>query len=154
MVVGAVVAVVAALALMLGERHPEAKLALAPGSSLRSAYLQWMVYLANTLQPAFRPWFYPVDAPEVDAEGLKAAARRRIEVAWARLDAHLTAAGPHLLGAELGIADLYATRLMRWSRNMPRPATVWPHVAALAARVKLRPTWKQFDEVEGLTEWA
>ena len=113
-----------------------------------------MVYLANTLQPAFRVWFYPADVPEVAAEELKAATRRRIEAAWARLDAHLAAAGPHLLGAELSIADLYATMLMRWSRNMPRPATEWPRLAGLAARVKMRPTWKRLYEIEGLTEWA
>ena len=57
-------------------------------------------------QPALRLWFYPADAPEVDAKGLKAAACRRIEAAWARLDAHLAAAGPHLLGAELSTAEL------------------------------------------------
>ena len=61
---------------------------------------------------------------------------------------------PHLLGAELCIADLYATILMRWSRNMPRPAMEWPHLAALAARVKMCPMWKRLYEIEGLTEWA
>jgi glutathione S-transferase len=154
MVEGTACSETAALALLLGERHSEARLAPAPGSLLRPAYLQWMVYLANTLQPAFRLWFYPTDAPEVDAEGLKASARRRIEVAWERLDGHLATAGPHLLGDQLSIADLYATMLMRWSRNMPRPATEWPHLAALAARVKTRPAWKRLYEIEGLTEWA
>lgn len=75
---GAACTETAALALLLGERHPEAKLAPAPGSPLRPAYLQWTIYLANTLQPAFLLWFYPADAPEVAAEGLKAATRRRI----------------------------------------------------------------------------
>ena len=71
-----------------------------------------------------------------------------------RLDTYLAAAGPHVLGAELRIADLYAPMLMRWSRNMPRPATEWPHLAALAACVKMRPTWKRLYEIEGLTTWA
>ena len=151
---GAPYAETAALALLLSERHPEARLAPAPGSLLRPAYLQWMFYLANTLQPAFRLWFYPADAPEVDAEALKAAARRRIETVWERLDGHLATSGPHLLGGELSSADLYATMLMRWSRNMPRPATEWPHLAALATRVKARPAWRKLYELEGLTEWA
>ena len=44
--------------------------------------------------------------------------------------------------------------LMLWSRNMPRPAMEWPHLAALAARVKMCPMWKRLYEIEGLTEWA
>jgi glutathione S-transferase len=143
----------AALALLLGERHPEAGLAPAPGAPLRPAYLQWMLYLANTLQPAFRWWFYP-DAAEGDVAVVKDNARRRIEAVWDRLDAHLGAHGPHLLGDALSVADLYGTMLMRWSRNMPRPATGWPHLGALAARIKARPSWKRLYEIEGLTEWA
>ena len=143
----------AALALLLGERHPEAGLAPPPGSPLRPAYLQWMFYLANQLQPAFRLWFY-AEAEDHEPAAVLDAARRRIEAAWDRLDAHLAAGGPHLLGAELGIADLYATMLMRWSRKMPRPATQWPQLAALAGRVKARPAWRRLYEVEGLTEWA
>ena len=144
----------AALAQLLGERHPAAQLAPLPGAPQRPAYLQWMVYLANTLQPAFRQWFYPADAPEVDTEGLKAAMRRRIELAWERLDSHLAAAGPYLLGDKISVADLYATMLMRWSRNMPRPATAWSHLAALAVRIKARPAWQRLYQIEGLTEWA
>jgi glutathione S-transferase len=142
----------AALALLLVERHPEAGLAPPPGSPQRPEFLQWMVYLANGLQPAFRWWFYP-EADEPEASVIQANARRRIEAAWDRLDAHLGAHGPHLLGAGLSVADLYATMLMRWSRNMPRPATEWPQLAALAARVKARPSWRRLYELEGLTEW-
>ncbi len=142
----------AALALLLVERHPEAGLAPPPGSPQRPKFLQWMVYLANGLQPAFRWWFYPeVDEPEANV--IQANARRRIEAAWDRLDAHLGAHGPYLLGAAPSVADLYATMLMRWSRNMPRPATEWPQLAALAARVKARPSWRRLYELEGLTEW-
>jgi glutathione S-transferase len=52
------------------------------------------------------------------------------------------------------MADLYATMLMRWSRNMPRPATQWPALSALAARVKARPAWKKLCAIEGLTDWT
>jgi glutathione S-transferase len=143
----------AAIALLLAERHPEARLAPPPGDPLRPAYLQWMLFLANGLQPAFRWWFYP-EADEPDARVVLAGARRRIEAAWDRLDAHLSTHGPHILGPEPGAVDLYATMLMRWSRNMPRPATTWPHLAALAAKMRARPSWRRLYELEGLTEWA
>jgi glutathione S-transferase len=145
----------AALLLLLGERHPQAGLAPAPGAPQRATYLQWVVHLANTLQPAFRQWFYPQDFAAVEHEGeAKDFARARIEAVWQRLDAHLAAHGPYLLGERFSLLDLYATMLMRWSRNMPRPATVWPALAALAQRVKARPSWQRLYQIEALTEWA
>ena len=78
----------------------------------------------------------------------------RIEAHWQRIDAHLAAHGPHLLGEEPSVADFYLTMLMRWSRNMPRPATDWPRLAALAARMKARPSFAVLYAREGLTEWA
>lgn len=144
----------AALVLLLAERHPEAGLAPGPADPRRADYLQWTMHLANTLQPAYRLWFYPADAGQVDAEAVKDAARAKIEAAWDRIESHLAAHGPYMLGAHLTVLDLYTTMLMRWSRNMPKPATTWPHVAALAAKVKARPSWKKLYEIEGLTEWA
>ena len=44
--------------------------------------------------------------------------------------------------------------LMRWSRNMPKPASQWPHLAALAQRLKARSSFTALYEREGLTEWA
>lgn len=144
-----------ALLMLLAERHPEAALAPAPGTPQRATWLQWMAHFANTLQPAFRQWFYPQDFARTEHEqDSKAFARRRIEAVWQRLDAHLSAGGPYLLGESFGVADLYATMLMRWSRNMPKPATAWPAVAALADRVRARPSWRRLYEIEGLTEWA
>jgi glutathione S-transferase len=145
----------AALLMLLAERHPEAALAPGTGTAGRGVYLQWMLHLADTLQPAFRQWFYPQDfAAREHADEAKAYARRRIEAAWDRLDAHLASGGPFLAGDQAGVLDLYATMLMRWSRNMPRPATAWPALAGLAERVKARPSWRRLYEMEGLTEWA
>ncbi len=145
----------AALLLLLAERHPEAALAPAPGTPQRAMYLQWMLHFANTLQPAYRQWFYPQDfAPAAQEKESKDFARKRIEAAWDRLDAHLAAHGPYVLGDNFSIADIYATMLMRWSRNMPRTATAWPALSALAQRVKARASWKRLYDIEGLTEWA
>ncbi|MBX3700651.1 MAG: glutathione S-transferase family protein [Dokdonella sp.] len=143
----------AALAMLLAERHPAAGLAPAPGSAGRADYLQWMFYLANTLQPLFRQWFFPTDHLPAAADTIKEAARIGIEKCWAKLDAHLAAHGPHVLGDTFSLADLYALMLMRWSRNMPRPATGWPAIAALATRLKARPSWPRVNAAEELTEW-
>jgi glutathione S-transferase len=145
----------AALLLLLAERHPECGFAPAPGTPARATYLQWMLHLANTLQPAFRAWWYPSEpAGEGLEDKVRAATRSRIEGVWDRLDAHLAANGPWVAGGAYGVADMLAVMLMRWSRNMPRPALEWPHCRALAERVRARPAWKRLYEVEGLTEWT
>lgn len=143
----------AALLLWLAER--EQQLAPAIGSAARQPYLQWMLYLANTLQPAFRNWFYPHEAAgEANAEATKANAQSKIEVVFDRLADHLSVKGPYLCGDAMTVADLHAFMLMRWSRNMPKPATSWPALAEFVARIKARPTFKTLYEREGLTEWA
>jgi glutathione S-transferase len=144
----------AAMAMLLAERHPEARLAPEAGSAGRADYLEWMVYLANVVQPAFRQWFYADEHVPDSAEAIAKAGLLRIEASWARIDAHLAEHGPHMLGEAFSVVDLYLVMLMRWSRNMPRPATDWTHLAALAATVKARPSWKILYEQEQLTEWA
>lgn len=143
----------AALGMLLAERHPEARLAPAPGDVDRADYLQWMLRLANGLQPLFRQWFYPGDHLPAAAEAIREAARLGIEKTWDSIDARLAARGPWLLGGRFSLVDLYALMLMRWARNMPRPATAWPALAALAERLKARPSWARVCDAEGLVEW-
>jgi len=144
----------AALALLLAERHTQAGLAPAAGSPHRAAYLQWMLHLANTLQPAYRAWFYPDEpaGPE-HRDVVQDRARQRIEAAWGRIDAHLAAHGPWLAGPGPTAVDFHAGMLARWSRNMPRPATAWPAVDRLVAALKARPSFAELYRREGLTEW-
>ncbi len=145
----------AALLLTLADAHPDAGFAPLPGDPLRAQYIQWMFHLANAVQPLFRLWWYPHEAAgETQAETVRANACPRIEAAWERIDAHLAAHGPYVLGDHVSAADFYLAMLMRWSRNMPQPATTWPHLAALAQRMRARPTFKTLYEREGLSEWA
>lgn len=144
-----------ALALHLADAHPQAGLAPVVGSLARARYYQWMLHLAYALQPAFRLWFYPGELlGEAQADAMRTAARARIEAAWQRLDAQLDGHGPYLLGGTLSAADFYLTMLMRWSRNMPRPATDWPQLRALAERMKARPSFRTLYAREGLTDWT
>ena len=144
----------AALVLHLADRHAESGLAPALGDAQRGEYLQWVLNLANTLQSPLRLWWYPQDIDEAQADVIREGAGRRIEATWDRLDAHLAANGPYLLGERVSAADFYLTMLMRWTRNMPRPGHEWPQLAALAQRMKARPSFKTLYEREGLTEWA
>jgi glutathione S-transferase len=145
----------AALVMAIATRHPQAGLAPAETSPSRIAWYQWIVYLANMAQPAFRSWFYPGDvSDDPDTQALlMPATRRKIESVWLHIDTHLTAQGPYLLGDEFSAADLVLIMLMRWSRNMPKAATEWPALRQYAARMKERASWKQLCALEGLTDW-
>ena len=126
----------AALLLLLAERHPEANLVPVIGSASRPEFLQSLFYFANTLQPAFRNWFYADEAAgPTNSEATKTQARLRIEGAWSRLDAQFKDGRAHVNGASLMATDFLATMLMRWSRNMPRPATDYPHLASYMQRM-------------------
>ena len=145
----------AALAMLLADRHPRAGLAPAFDAPQRADYVQWMFNLANMVQPLFRQWWYPGEpAGEANADALRAHCAPRIEAQWQRIDDHLAAHGPYLLGKDISAADFYLTMLMRWSRNMPRPATDWPHLAALAKSMKARPSFARLYAEEGLEEWV
>lgn len=145
----------AALLLWLAEQHPEARLAPAVGTAGRMAYLQWMLHFSNTVQTAFRGWFFPDEpAGQEAASRVGEFARGRIEAAWGRVDARLAATGAYIAGHDVSAVDFLATTVMRWSRNMPKPATEWPAIRDYVARMKARPSFRALYEREGLTEWS
>ncbi|MDI1253591.1 glutathione S-transferase [Thermomonas sp.] len=145
----------AAMAMLLAERHPQVNLAPAFDDPRRADYLQWMFNLANMVQPLFRQWWYPHEpAGDANVDAVRTECATRVGVQWQRIENHLAAHGPYMLGEAPTIADFYLTMLMRWSRGMPKPATEWPHLAALAQRMKARPSFTELYRREGLTEWA
>ena len=145
----------AALAMLLADRRPQAKLAPSLDDPRRADYVQWMFNLANMVQPLFRQWWYPGEpAGDENADALRAHCAPRIEAQWQRIDDHLAKQGPYRLGKDASAADFYLAMLMRWSRNMPKPATEWPNLAALAKALKARPSFARLYAEEGLTEWA
>ena len=145
----------AALVALLAERHPESKLSPAVGTAERTTYLQWMFHLSITLQPAFRTWFYPEGAAgAANIDAAKAEVCPRIEEAWERIASHLSSGGPMMCGERLSAVDFFATMLMRWSRNMPRPATSWAEIASYVAKMKARPSFRELYAREELAEWS
>jgi glutathione S-transferase len=145
----------AALLLMLAERHPHALLVPPAATSEAGLYYQWMLHCANTLQPAFRQWFYPAEAAgDAHVAAARECARERVEAAWDRVDTQLARTQGHMIGATVTAVDFLATMLMRWSRNMPKPATQWPAIAEYVRLMKSRPSFAELYRREGLTEWT
>jgi len=144
----------AALMLMLAERHPHSNLAPPAGSLARAEWYELVVTLSNDLGNNFRLWFYPTEISGANGDqAVRAAIQQRIESMWATLDARLAHNGPYLLGETFSGVDLMLTMYMRWSRNMPRPATAWPALQKYADMMRARPSWRHITEVEALTGW-
>jgi len=144
----------AALMMILAERHPQSNLAPAAGTLARAEWYELIVTMANNLGNNFRLWFYPSDVGSTnEGSALRSAIQQRIEAVWATLDARLADNGPYLLGETFSGADLMLTMYMRWSRNMPRPATAWPALQEYADMMRARPSWRHVTEVEALTGW-
>ena len=143
-----------ALLMLLAERHPEAGFSPAPDSPERADYLQWMIYLANTLMPAFRAWYYPDEpaGPE-HVEAVKHQLQPVIEGVFARFESVLADGRPYLLGAKMSAADFLLTMLARWSRTMPKTASAWPHLGAYIDRMRAMPSLRDVHHREGLTDW-
>jgi len=151
---GQVLTEAAAIALYLADRHPEAGLLPAPGTPARGQAYRWMFWCANTLQPAYRAWFYPHEAAgEANVAATQAMARQRLEAAWQRMAAHLQTQGPYVLGEAPSVVDFMLVMLMRWSRNMPTPADSLPVLKVYAQRLKARPSFIETYRREGITDW-
>jgi len=151
---GQVLTEAAAIALHLADLHPQAGLLPAPGTEARAQAYRWMFWCANTLQPAYRAWFYADEvagASNVDA--VRDSARQQLEAGWARFAGHLQQGGPYVLGDRVSVVDFMLVMLMRWSRNMPVPSDTWPELKAYAERLKARPAFAEVYRREGITDW-
>lgn len=144
----------AAITLYLAEKHPEAKLLPAIGTPERMLFLQWLMYLTNTVQEAYMQYYHAEyfaqdAAARVD---VKATAERRLEKQWATIDAALAANGPYLAGKTFTAADIFLHMLSRWSRNCARTTATFPHVRRLVDLVKARPAVMRMMQQENMTE--
>ena len=134
-----------AIAMFLADRHPEAKLAPAPGDMARGHYYQWMTHITNTLQPAMLRYYYP-ERITTDANGTAAVADKAMQEIgelWDRIDRHLAAGGPYLLGAQFSAADIFAHMLSTWQQCCPDTYQRFPQVKRLADLVAARPAMQR-----------
>lgn len=143
-----------ALLMLLAERHPSSQFAPLVGSATRAEWMEVMIYLANTILPAMRDWFYAEkDGDPAGADAVRQLAKARIEKAWDTLELRFSDGRMHFIGDQLSTADFLGAMLMRWSRNMPRPATTWPHLSRYIQQMRAMPSFIELNQREGLTDW-
>lgn len=135
----------AGICMYLADRHPKAKLAPKPGDKARGAFNQWMMYLTNTLQPAYIRYYYP-DRITADANGTAAvqtAAKAELDAIYRHIDKHLAKHGPYLLGKQMSAADFYLLMLSFWQEPVPELYKRFPKVKRLADNLRKRPAIKK-----------
>lgn len=130
----------AAICMHLTDRHPEKGLAPALGTTERAAFYQWLLFLADTLQPAFmriyRSSRFSTDPGHEPA--VKEKARRDIAEIWSTLD-RLLAGKTWLVGDRFSAADVYFHMLFTWDEDMAGLKRRHSNLAALFERIHGRP---------------
>ena len=131
-----------ALALWLAERFPEAGLLVPPGHRDRGPFLQWIHYLATTMQPDVILLYHPEFYMETEAERarLRAAAMRRLLGVYAVLDRALAATpGPWFFAEGPSVPDVLLAMQTFWDEIFPDGIGAFPALERQRAAYLARP---------------
>lgn len=134
-----------AILLTLVDRHPEAALLPAPGSSDRARALRWMVLAGAEGYPHVTRADYPerFSADPAHAESIRTRAQAMYRDLWRlfEVEAGLTgeATAPYLLGPRFTAADIYIAVMTRWMKGAEWLPAACPKLDTLARAVSERP---------------
>ncbi len=141
-----------AICLYLAEKHMDAGLAATPGSPHRAKFLQWLMYLTNTLQADYMVYCYPAKhtADPEGVEAVKAAHSDRVAADLNILDEAL-AGQTYLVGDTVTICDYFLLMLCIWASDMPTPPQSFPNLGAYLKRLSGLDVVSRVCEREGIS---
>ncbi len=143
---GSVMTESAAMMIYLADAFPAARMAPALSSSMRPAYLRWMLFLAaasyvDALLSSY-PHRYSTDGNA--AAGIKAQALISADRDYSILSQAI-GEGPFLLGNTMTAVDIYAAMLINWAEDVPAMLARHPNLKTLFDRVashaRIAPLW-------------
>ncbi|TFY96626.1 glutathione S-transferase family protein [Ramlibacter humi] len=146
----------AAITLHLADHHPQARLAPALGSTARSHFYKWLMWLTNTLQATLILYFYPErwvdEGHEAAAKEIQRHARAKATALLQQVEKELVRnAGPWFMGEHYTALDAYLFTLCRWTRNFPEGrARDRERLGAYLQRMLDRPAVQRVLAAEGL----
>jgi len=142
----------AAICLHLVDKHPEAGLAPEIGTTERSHFYRWLVFLTNTLQARIMTAFYSERLADDEAgkQSVKRHAEEQVSATLDIIEAHLASDGPWMLGATYSAIDPYLFMLCGWSAYLPSPAWTRPSLKKFGAAMTKRPAIRRACEQENI----
>ena len=139
---GSVIGESAAMALLLGERHPEGSLVPAPADDDRPQFLRWLLFMATSVYPTFirvnHPERFTTDPGGVEA--VRDAAVDAVERQFALLDGAI-AGDPWFLPRGYGALDIQLAMLADWHPDRPALLARNPAVRGLCEAIEARPAY-------------
>lgn len=119
----------AAICLYLIEQHDLEHLAPSPKNEHRASFLQWIIYLTNTIQENYKRFYYNDRfLPEGgDIDGIRKVAVRDLIEFWKPVEDTLKASNGHfMLGEKISLLDIYITMLVTWFQPMDELLEIYP----------------------------
>lgn len=109
-----------AICVYLAEQHPESSLVPPVGHPSRAKFLQWMMYLTNTLQADYMVYRYPEKhtSEPAGAAAISTAQASRLDGIFDLLEAEI-ADRDYLVGDQLSVCDYFLFMMCLWSSDKP-----------------------------------
>ena len=141
----------AAICLYLADKHPEAKLQPLGAGPERGRFLQWLIYLTNTVQVTYMDYFHPEWslADHAMHPALKAFAVEKLYQQFQIINDGIGQA-PFMAGAQFSICDIYLAMLARWSRGLPKPAWSWSNIHRVVDGARIRSAFQRVLQQQGI----
>jgi len=147
---GQVISESAAIALYLGEKHPEGQL-LPPSNSVeRVLCYQWLFYLTSTLQPALMVYFYPNKhtSNASCSPSIVEAQENRITQMFNILDEKIGNRN-YLVGNTITICDYFLFMLCHWGSEFKKSPLTFPNLARCLKGLASKTTFQKVCATEG-----
>lgn len=130
----------AAIIIFLCDRHGAKKLAPAVDDADRPHFLQWMLFLADTLYPSYNRFYHPerYTSAENGINDVKEQASRAMMTQWQIIEGALQNNGPWLLGNRFSASDIYLQMITTWHEAPKELFAGFPNLRRVSEGVLLR----------------
>lgn len=139
---GTVIGESAAIAIVLGERHPESGLVLPPGDASRPIFLRWLLFMAASVYMTY----VRVNHPErfiTDPAGIESVRQVAVDAVNSQFDVldDAISGDPWFLPGGYSVLDIYLTMLAVWHPDRPTLFTRNTSLERLCTAVEQRPAY-------------
>lgn len=130
----------AAIIIFLCDLHRAEELAPAVDDADRPHFLQWMLFLADTLYPSYNRFYHPerYTSAEDGKNDVKEQASRVMMTQWQIIEDTLQNYGPWLLGNRFSACDIYLQMITTWHEAPKELFAAFPNLRRVSEGVMLR----------------